>query len=375
MTVEKIILRCFRNHRETEIIFYHKSNILVGENGQGKTNILEALSYLCLTKSFFGAHDATVVMVGEPSFSIEGTFTLDNSRRAVVQTAFTALTNEKNITVNALKLEKRSDHIGQFPIVILSPEHAVITMGGPAERRRFIDLAIAQSSSLYLDDIIEYRKILRQRNTILADAKARRAQPLESIDAWNESFLRRAGNIIHRRKIFLEQFSMKIITAYRTLTGAEEIPGIEYVPHREGNTADEIRIELEKELIEKKNDELRIGTTLVGPHRDEICFMLNNQELRKYASQGQHKTFLIALKIAEYQSLKELCAEIPIVLLDDVVSELDEERTQRLIGQIAGLGQTFITTTEKTFVDRWVSTGQHTTKVEVTNGTASYVYV
>ena len=375
MTVEKITLRCFRNHRETEIYFDHKSNILVGKNGQGKTNILEALSYLCLTKSFFGAHDTTVVMIGEPSFSIEGTFTLGNERKAVVQTAFSAPTNEKSITVNTHKLEKRSDHIGRFPVVILSPEYSAITMGGPAERRRFIDLAIAQSSSVYLDDIIEYRKILRQRNAILSDAKVRRTEPQESISAWDESFLQRAGNIIHRRRIFLEKFSRQIVTAYGTLTGEKEIPGIEYLPGRKGNTVEEITTGLKRELDEKKNDELRIGITLVGPHRDEILFTLNNQEIRKYASQGQHKTFLIAMKIAEYHLLKELCTEVPIVLLDDVVSELDEERTRRLINQVAGLGQTFITTTEKTFVDRWVSTGQHTTKVEVTNGTASYVYV
>jgi DNA replication and repair protein RecF len=375
MTVEKIHLWCFRNHRETEISFYHQSNILVGKNGQGKTNILEALSYLCLTKSFFGAQDATVLMIGEPSFCIEGSFTLRNGHSAVVHTAFTATTNEKNVTVNAIKLKKRSDHIGQFPVVVLSPEHTAITMGGPAERRRFIDLAIAQSSSLYLDDIMEYRKILRQRNSILAEVKARHTQVPESINAWNESFLRYAGSIIHRRRIFLEQFSERVVTAYRTLTGAEEIPWIEYIPDREGKNADEIRSELERELIEKQGDEIRIGTTLVGPHRDEIRFTLNNQEIRKYASQGQHKTFLIALKIAEFQSLKELCTETPIVLLDDVFSELDEERTQQLIEQVAGLGQTFITTTENTFVDKWISTGRHTTKIDVINGTASYVTI
>jgi DNA replication and repair protein RecF len=134
-------------------------------------------------------------------------------------------------------------------------------------------------------------------------------------------------------------------------------------------------LELEQELIEKKDDEIRIGTTLVGPHRDEIRFTLNGQEIRKYASQGQHKTFLIALKIAEFESLKDLCRETPIVLLDDVFSELDEERTQQLMKQVAGLGQTFITTTENSFIDTWVSTGRHTTKIEVINGTASYAII
>jgi DNA replication and repair protein RecF len=375
MTVENIHLWCFRNHRETEISFYHQSNVLVGKNGQGKTNILEALSYLCLTKSFFGAQDATVLMIGEPSFKVEGSFTLGSGRTATICAAFTAATNEKSITVNNLALEKRSDHIGKFPIVILSPEHAAITMGGPAERRRFVDLAIAQSSSVYLADIMEYRRILRQRNSILTEAKARRTQTPESINAWNESLLRYAAGIIHRRRIFLEQFSERVITAYRTLAGAGETPRIEYIPDRKGKNIDEIRSELERELIEKQNDEIRIGTTLVGPHRDEIRFTLNNQEIRKYASQGQHKTYLIALKIAEYESLKELCTETPIVLLDDVFSELDEERTQQLIEQVTGLGQTFITTTENAFITTWISTGHHTTKIEVINGTASYVTI
>ncbi len=373
MTVDTIHLRCFRNHRETEITFHHQGNILVGENGQGKTNILEALSYLCLTKSFSGAYDSTITMVGETSFSIQGTFTLGKGNQKTVYVLYNEVTNEKTITVDKIRPEKRSDHIGQFPIVILSPEHAPITSGGPAERRRFIDLAIAQTSSLYLDDIIEYRKVLRQRNTILADAQSQHTSVSADIEAWNESLLQYASRIIHRRKLFLKQFSTRVVTAYQALTGAQEIPKIEYLPLRNGRTVEEIRLTLERELQEKQHDEQRIGTTLIGPHRDEIRFTINDLEIRKYASQGQHKTFLIALKMAEFMSLKEMCREIPIVLFDDVFSELDGERTQHLMEQVALLGQTFITTTEKSLIEQWVLNGQHITKINVVNGTASYV--
>lgn len=373
MTVETIHLWCFRNHRETQIPFHRQSNILVGKNGQGKTNILEAISYLCLTKSFFGALDSTIVMVGESSFSVEGAFTSEEGHRTTIHAAYTAGTNEKNFTVNNIRLEKRSGHIGKFPIVILSPEHAVITLGGPGERRRFIDLAIAQTSSLYLDDIMEYRKVLRQRNSILADARMMQTNPSATIDAWNESLVQYASRIIYRRKLFLEQFTPRMTAAYTLLSGQKEIPQIEYLPARNAESAEEIRYMLEKELHEKRIDEQKIGTTLVGPHRDEIRFSINGLEMRKYASQGQHKSFLIALKMAEFWSLKEMCGETPIVLLDDIFSELDRERTNRLIEQMATIGQTFITTTEKSFVKQWSAIGRQMAQVNIVNGSATYV--
>ncbi|MGD0337330.1 MAG: DNA replication and repair protein RecF [Bacteroidota bacterium] len=375
MTAETIHLRCFRNHKDTEIEFCHLSNILIGKNGEGKTNVLEAISYLCLTKSFFGARDTTIVMIGETSFSVQGIFTLENGHKSTVRAEFTTVTNEKNVTVNNIHIDRKSNHIGQFPVVVLSPEHAVITFGGPAERRRFIDLAIAQTSNLYLNDILEYRKVIRQRNTVLADARAQNITISGIIETWNDSLLQYASRIIHRRRLFLEQFSTRVVTAYQTLTGTEETPRIEYISHSDGKSIEEIRLHLEKELYEKLDDEIRIGTTLVGPQRDEIRFTLNGQEIRKYASQGQHKTFLIALKMAEFCSLKDMCRETPIVLLDDVFSELDGERTKRLMDQITTLGQTFITTTENSFIERWSLVGRHITKIDVKNGTASYVHI
>ncbi len=375
MTVGTITLRCFRNHRDTTIDMRHRSGILYGENGQGKTNILEALSYLCLTKSFFGALDTTVVTLGENAFTVLGTFRLDSGREITVDVAYAKPANEKTIRINTVALEKNSDLIGRLPLVVLSPEHAAITLGGPAERRRFIDLAISQSSSMYLGDIIEYRRILRQRNIVLSDARARRTTVAGTIEPWNESLLRTASRVILRRKKFLEQFSGRVVSSYRTLTGADEIPEIEYSPSRPGESADDIRTRLEEELDEKKQEELRLGTTLVGPHRDELRFTINGMELRKFASQGQHKTFLIALKMAEFRTLNEICGETPVMLLDDVFSELDSERAQRLLEQVNTLGQTFITTTEHSFIERWARTGRELTGVVVKNGTASHAEV
>ena len=351
MRISNAHLRSFRNHNETVFDFGARVNVLLGENGQGKTNALEALSFLCLTKSFYASADATVMQQQQTFFEIKSVLVSDEGKEFHVRVTYDDMKKEKKFTINGAAVEKFSSVIGMFPVVILSPENSSITFGSPADRRKFIDLVISQSSKSYVEDSMEYRRIVRQRNTILSEAKGRDCSA--EIAPWNDMLVRYGSRIIYKRNRFLQEFAPYIAQTYMDIVDERETPKIEYAPSiniQSGSTMDEISAAMEQKLLKKKNDEMRFQTTLVGPHRDDILFSLNGMSLKHFASQGQHKTFLVALKVAEFFFLKERCSETPVFLLDDVFSELDEYRSKKLLTLAESLGQIFITTTsEKIF--------------------------
>ncbi len=351
MKISNAHLRSFRNHNETAFEFGARINVFLGENGQGKTNALEALSFLCLTKSFYASADATVMQQQNTFFEIKSTLESDEGKEFQVRVVYDDVKKDKKFTINGAEVEKFSSVIGMFPVVILSPENNSITYGSPADRRKFIDIVISQSSKSYIEDSIEYRRIVRQRNTILSEAKGKDCS--REIAPWNDMLIRYGARIINKRNQFLIEFTPYIAQTYLDIVAERETPKIEYAPTvniQSHSTVEEIAAAMEIKLVKKKQDELRFQTTLVGPHRDEIIFSLNGKSLKHFASQGQHKTFLIALKIAEFFFLKERCNETPIFLMDDVFSELDEYRTEKLLSLAESLGQIFITTTsEKIF--------------------------
>lgn len=351
MKISNAYLRSFRNHHETAFEFGARVNVLLGENGQGKTNALEALSFLCLTKSFYASADATVMQQQQTFFEIKSMMVSDEGKEFHVRVTYDDRKKEKKFTINGAEVEKFSTVIGMFPVVILSPENNAITFGSPADRRKFVDLVISQSSKAYVEDSMEYRRIVRQRNAILADGKGR--EIAAEIAPWNEMLIKYGSRIIHRRNKFLIEFAPYIAQTYLEIVDERETPKIEYAPTiriDETSSLEQIADAMEKKLVKKKNDESRFQTTLVGPHRDEIIFSLNGMSLKHFASQGQHKTFLVALKVAEFFYLKERCNETPVFLLDDVFSELDEHRSKKLLSVAETLGQIFITTTsEKMF--------------------------
>jgi len=344
-------LNGFRNHADTVFDFGSRMNVLLGDNGQGKTNALEALSYCCLTKSFYASSDATVLQQGKEYFEVIATHESDNGKEYTVRVVYQDASKTKKFTINNVEAEKFSSVIGMFPVVILSPENNAITFGSPADRRKFIDLVISQSSASYVEDAVEYRRVIRQRNKILADAQGADCSAL--LTPWNEMLVTHGTRIIQKRKKFIQEFVPYVVEAYKKIAGGNEEPKIEYVSVISVNpesTEEEIRLLLAQKLLRRYKDELRFKTTLAGPHRDEISFSLNGLQLKHYASQGQHKTLLVALKVAEFFYLKERCKETPVFLLDDIFSELDEHRSQKLFALVESLGQTFITaTSEKIF--------------------------
>jgi DNA replication and repair protein RecF len=348
MQLTNLRLRHFRNHIDSFIQFGGGTNLLLGDNGEGKTNVLEAISYLCLTRSFHASSDVLALNFDAELFEIEGTFIGGAGSEHHVRVAYSKSPVEKAVLVDKRRVEPFTALIGRFPIVIFSPEHMAIASGAPAERRKFIDLVISQSSSVYLQDLVAYRKVLRQRNKILRDAKLHRTDPSALLAPWDEQMVILGAALMNRRKQFIAEFQEFVSSAYHHLIGAVEEPSIEYQPmipiatHLDDSG---IRDLLRRAIEEAKPAEMRAGLSLVGPQRDELVFKINGLDVRSFASQGQQKTFLVALKIAEFFYLKDRGGETPILLLDDIFSELDEHRANELLQFVGGLSQTFITST------------------------------
>ncbi len=348
--MKSIEIKNFRNHIHTYIEFSDNLNLFIGGNAQGKTSILEAISYLCLTKSFNASSDSYVLNFNAKFFEVSGRFELENGREINVRVNFEEGQGKK-IFFNREEVEKFSNVIGKLPIVILSPRSKEIVQGHPEDRRKFFNLAIAQLSSVYTDELIDYKKILRQRNKVLsamANGEIKVEQGLDLLDVWDESFINYAGRIIFRRMKFISEFVSFFKNAYLKFDEPEDAR-IDYITQIEIDPLDDIETVKEKlkiALRRVRDEEINRGITLIGPHRDEFVFKINSYELRRFASQGQMKSFLVALIIGQFFYLKEKKLETPILLLDDVFGELDLKRAQKLLSIVGHIGQVFITATD-----------------------------
>jgi len=356
MVLSELSLKNFRNHTHTSIDCCRGVNFLLGNNGQGKTNVIEAISYLCLTKSFYAGSDTLVPKFGEGMFEVEGRIVSDGGKPFVVRVAYLRDTNEKVFMINGRRVPTLSSVIGKFPIVIFSPEHGAVTTGGPSERRKFLDMVIAQSSRAYFKDLLGYRSVLRQRNRVLLDMKLGRQGGNGLLAPWNEQLAALGSAVWWKRHTFIAEFSPVVRSVYSRFVDVDEQPFLEYRPL--GNrdfpaTQGELASVFLEILAARENEEQRFGTSLVGPHRDDVAFTLDGRDLRSYASQGQHKTFIISLKLGEFLYLKSRCDETPLLMLDDVFAELDDARTARVIAYIERMGQAFLTSTHRNPVESW----------------------
>ncbi len=344
MILNRLRIADFRNHTATDIDCPDGSLLLLGDNGAGKTTVLEAISMLCTSRSFVTKQDRGLIAAGAESFAVEGEFTAATRTRRHVRVQYPSEQQRKRIDVDYAPLDGVSDLIGMFPLVSLSPQHRPITSGGPAERRSFIDFVISQVHHTYLEDLITYRRALRQRNTLLAEADGRLSAIAGVIDAWDHSLADSGVRILRKRADFIAQFMPYFQRSMAGVIGEREIVDLSYSGSIRADlgAGDAVDRYLD-ELRERRPSDLRRGTTSIGPHRDDLAIMLNGLDVRAQASQGQHKTVLISLKLAEYHYLDEHLDETPILLLDDVFSELDDERLARVLALTEGLGQTFIT--------------------------------
>lgn len=372
MKICSVQLKHFRNHVDTSVFFAPGINVFLGNNGAGKTSMLEAVAFLSLTKSFYASTDATALMVGKETFELQGAITSDAGTEHQVRVVYSRSTGEKRFTIDRSQPETLASVIGRFPVVVLSPENNGITMGGPSDRRRFMDLALSQLARVYFEELLEYRRVVKQRNRILLNARLKGADCIDAIEPWNDHLVHHGSRIMARRSGFLREFRHYVVQAYKEMAGGAEASDLRYVSCGSGpevGDQEAYAAHLRACLAERMPDERRRGTTLVGPHRDEVAMTLNGISVPQYASQGQHKTLLVALKAAEFKFLRDRTGETPLFLLDDVFSELDVERSRRMLTLLRGFGQLIMTTTDDTVLHGAVEWGQHHRRYHVQNGT------
>lgn len=347
MQLTSLRLRTFRAHREAHLEFAPKVNLLHGPNGTGKTNVLEAIHYLCLSKSFLQTQDAFAVTRGADFFEIEGRFIGRRKSGITVRMAY-APKEGKRIFVNGAPLERLVDIVGMLPVVVLAPADIRLTAGGPEERRKFLDSTLCQTRPAYLHDLLRYRRALRQRNALLTALRQRKHVDPHALEAWSEELVLLGARLTWRRAHFVQDFSRFLKAAHEQVDALGEPPSIAYhaaVPA--GSIEDEPSLAraLREKLARLVPRERALGRTLAGPHRDELVFRLGAFEVRPYASQGQHRTFALALKLATYFFLRDHLDEEPLLLLDDVFGILDARRTEIIaeLLQSTAISQSIVT--------------------------------
>ena len=356
MRITRLKLQNFRNHVETEVEWAPHLNVITGPNGAGKTNLIDGIHYLCMSRSFVASSDIYVVNHEAPYFMIEGHF--EGNIRSSFDVGCSYSRGEgKKIFVNESPLERLSDLIGMVPVVVLAPEDKKLTSEGPAERRSFIDALISQISPRYLRDLMDYRKARKQRNRLLQEFRGPHQALLAHLEPWNVQLIEYGSRIVSKRTEVLNQFQSYLEEEYRMISGMQHRPGLEYQTFCEPSEDPEtIEERYAKELEQMQDKEIEREVTIVGPHRDEIVFFLDDFELRKYGSQGQHRLFALALKLAQLFYFSEELDDLPIFLLDDVFGDLDSHRTEVLLtALVEHTGQTFVTSANPVPFDRYVT--------------------
>ncbi len=338
MFLENLQLYQFKNHTESRFVFTEPVNCFVGNNGAGKTNILDAIHYLSQTKSYFNHIDSQNIQFDREYFMLKGTFN-KNGNTSEVQCNLKEGSG-KNIQKDKKKYKRFSEHIGQFPIIIISPTDTNLILEGSEVRRKYLDSSIAQYKQSYLQVLIQYNKALKQRNTLLKQFNDQGYYDEITIEIYNKQLIE-YGTIIHKeRKSFLKELEPVFNKFYSEISGGDENVGLEYRSQLNTNTLSNL-------LNESNLKDRASNFTQVGTHKDDIIFNMNNYPIKKIGSQGQQKSFLISLKLAQYDFIKKQIGFKPILLLDDIFDKLDDNRIIKLISFVnkGVFGQVFITDT------------------------------
>ena len=334
MIIKSLELSDYRNYDSLTIEFCNGTNILYGDNAQGKTNILEAIYVSATTKSHKGSKDKDIVHFNKEEAHIRTNIEKDGVPSRIDM--HLRKNKSKGIAVDGQKLKKAADLLGLCNVVFFSPEDLGIIKNGPSERRRFVDMELCQLDQFYLYNLNNYNKIVNQRNTLLKDMYFN-PQLRETLNIWDMQLVSYGSKIIERRKLFVKQLNEIIFDIHKKLSGDKEELRIVYEP--------DVKIEeFEKELSLNQDRDIKAKMTTVGPHRDDFSFMIADTDIRKFGSQGQQRTAALSLKLSEIEIVKKITKDTPILLLDDVLSELDSNRQNYLLNSIGDI-QTIITCT------------------------------
>jgi DNA replication and repair protein RecF len=365
--LQSLSLRNFRNYRSLEVNFDPSGNLFLGGNAQGKTNLIEAIHYLATSRSQRNAGDGEILLQGEDFFLLRGTGQGEGQRSVTVEIR-SFRNGPRQLKINGAVHRKVSDLLGLLSVIELSPEDVNISAGSPNHRRRFVDFCLCQMSTSYWTSLIDYGRVLQQRNTALKSRSGRRWHVADDgeMEAWDRQLIQLGADIIRRREQFLEQLNPEVDALHRQITGGVERNVLIYEPAIDRSQRGEITERFQKRLEQVKEKEVRLGVTLAGPHRDDFEITINGLRLRAFGSQGQQRTAAIALKLAAARRLEKAKGERPILLLDDVFAELDVDRTRSLFDQFDRFGQVFIATAKESDL---AGCGGHLRVMSIADGT------
>lgn len=360
MILKHISIFNYKNLGQIELDLSHKLNCFFGLNGMGKTNLLDAVHYLSFCKSTTNPVDSQNICHDEAFFMIQGFY---ESQDGTPEEIYCGLkrNQKKQFKRNKKEYSRLSDHIGFLPLVMVSPADADLIAGGSEERRKFMDVVISQYDKSYLEALIRYNKALQQRNALL---KSDQLIDEELFAVWEESMANSGELVYHRRKSFIEEFIPIFQSFYSFISQNKEQVGLEYTSHADGNI-------LLNVISGNRSKDKLIGHSLKGVHKDELIMSLGSFAIKKEGSQGQNKTYLIALKLAQFDFLRRKGQKTPLLLLDDIFDKLDASRVEQIVKLVAGenFGQIFITDTNREHLDRIVHKMTNDYKLfEVVNG-------
>lgn len=334
MVVESIELSQYRNYESARVDLSPGVNIFFGDNAQGKTNLLEAVYVSGTSRSHKGTRDKDLIRFGRDEAHIRLFFRRDElSHRLDIHLR---RGRAKGVAIDGTPIRRLGELFGMLHVVFFSPEDLTIIKNGPAERRRFMDLQMSQLDRGYYSLLVSYNRLLQERNNLLKQISFQPALK-DTLDGWDRQLVDAGREIVRRREEFLGRVSGMMREIHGSLTGGGEDIQVIYERHVEGR-------DFEEELLARRERDIRLGTTTAGPHRDDIAFLVNDTDIRRYGSQGQQRTAALSLKLSQIRLIREMTGENPVLLLDDVLSELDHNRQNYLLESISEV-QTLISCT------------------------------
>lgn len=343
MFLSRISLFNFKNHENLSLRFSNKINCIIGNNGVGKTNLLDAIYYLCLTKSYFNSTDQQNILFGKEFFRLEGGFKKQEDSFELVYKL--PLSKRKELLINDSLVNRLSDHVGSFPAIIISPDDGLLITGGSEERRRFLDNTISQVNHDYLDRLIQYNKILAQRNSVLKRFGETGRTDHALLDSYDHQLIPLGQQIYETRKTAVGALQPLFNRYHQEISHQRESAGFVYQSQLNEKTLEEL-------LGASRTRDLAVQRTDVGIHKDDLEFQIGENRMKRFGSQGQQKSFIIALKFAQYDYIRQHKNFAPLLLIDDIFDKLDADRSRKLVELISenGFGQVFITDTGDTHI-------------------------
>ena len=345
MKLTNLQLQNFRNYESVQLEFTDGVHVFIGENAQGKTNLMESIYALAMTKSHRTTNDKELIGWNKEFATIKGTVE-KTATKTNLELQFSK--KGKIAKVNYLEQKRLSSYLGNLNVILFAPENLTLVKGSPQNRRKFVDMELGQMSSLYLYDLVEYNRVLKQRNTYLKQLAIKKKQPDEYLEVLSEMLSELASKIVFHRLDFMKQLEALAIPIHDQLSLGREKFSVSYqatIPLEDGLTPEQMKEIYMDQFKKNQTREADQATTLIGPHRDDLIFYLNEIPVQTYGSQGQQRSTVLSLKLAEIELMKLSTGEYPLLLLDDVLSELDDDRQTHLIKAIENKVQTFITTT------------------------------